>query len=106
MKKHARPRLTYTKLIKQHLRILKNLQYNSGLFAASKKNVSTGYDKSWLRDNFYECIAFEAIGDWGTVDKTYDAILKIFMKHETKLDHAISQKPQHKHEYIHARFHP
>jgi GH15 family glucan-1,4-alpha-glucosidase len=100
------PRLTYKKLLAQHLTILKNLQYESGLFAASKKDVNTGYDKSWLRDNFYECIAFEIIGDWDTVEKTYDTILKIFLKHEEKIDHAIQKKPEHKHEYIHARFQP
>ena len=105
-KKKKNARLTYDRLIKQHLEILKNLQYKSGLFAASDKNVGTGYDKSWLRDNFYECLAFEVIGDWDTVEKTYDALLKIFMKHEYKLDYAIKKKPEHKHEYIHARFHP
>jgi GH15 family glucan-1,4-alpha-glucosidase len=99
-------KLSYDKLIKQHLHILKNLQYNSGLFAASSKGVNTGYDKSWLRDNFYECLAFEVISDWDTVEKTYEAVLKIFLKHEYKLDYAIQNKPQHKHEYIHARFHP
>ena len=98
--------LTYKKLIKQHLKILKNLQYKSGLFAASSKKVSTGYDKSWLRDNFYECLAFEVIEDWDTVEKTYNALLTIFEKHEYKIDHAIKKKPKHKHEYIHARFHP
>jgi phosphorylase kinase alpha/beta subunit len=100
------PKLDYNTLIKQHLAILKNLQYKSGLFAASKPNVNTGYDKSWLRDNFYECLAFEVIGDWDTVEKTYDAILKIFLKHEYKIDYAIAKKPEHKYEYIHARFHP
>jgi len=53
------PKLDYNTLIKQHLAILKNLQYKSGLFAASKPNVNTGYDKSWLRDNFYECLALK-----------------------------------------------
>jgi len=96
----------YQKLIKQHLGILKGLQYSSGLFAASDKGVSTGYDKSWLRDNFYECLAFEVINDWKTVEKTYTALLSIFLKHEGKIDHAITHKPQYKHEYIHARFHP
>jgi len=100
------PILDYKTLIKQHVHILKNLQYHSGLFAASSKNVNTGYDKSWLRDNFYECLAFEVIGDWDTVEKTYEALLKIFLKHEYKIDYAIEHKPQHKHEYIHARFHP
>ena len=37
-------KLSYTKLMKQHLSILKSLQYPSGLFAASNKGVSTGYD--------------------------------------------------------------
>lgn len=99
-------KLTYQELMEQHLEILKNLQYDSGLFAASKKEVSTGYDKSWLRDNFYECLAFAMIGDWDTVEKTYNAILKIFLKHEEKIDWAISKKPEHRHEYIHARFNP
>lgn len=98
--------LNYDQLINQHLEILKSLQYKSGLFAASKQTVSTGYDKSWLRDNFYECLAFEVLSDWETVEKTYDAIMQIFLKHEQKIDSAIQKKPEHRHEYIHARFHP
>lgn len=97
---------TYQQLIDQHLDILQGLQYKSGLFAASNRDVTTGYDKSWLRDNFYECLAFEMIGDLATVEKTYDAIMQIFLKHESKIDYAIEHKPQYKHEYIHARFHP
>lgn len=104
--KRGKPRLSYSQLIRQHLHILKSLQYKSGLFAASKKEVHTGYDKAWLRDNFYECLAFEVIGDWDTVEKTYDAVLEIFLKHEEKIDHAIEKKPEHKHQYIHARYHP
>ncbi|MFT7615978.1 MAG: GH15 family glucan-1,4-alpha-glucosidase, partial [Candidatus Woesearchaeota archaeon] len=93
-------------LIEQHLAVLKGLQYDSGLFAASSKKVGTGYDKSWLRDNFYECIAFEVIKDYETIRKTYRALLDVFKKHEFKLDHAIKAKPKHRHEYIHARIHP
>lgn len=96
----------YKKILAQHLKILKELQYTSGLFAASDKNVGTGYNKSWLRDNFYECLAFEVIGDWETVEKTYNALLAIFLKHEYKIDYAIDKKPGEKHEYIHARFNP
>ncbi len=99
-------RLTYQQLIDRHLEILKKLQYPSGLFAASKKEVSTGYDKSWLRDNFYETMAFEVLGDWGTVEKTYRAILTLFRRYEEKIDWAISHKPQAPFQYIHARFHP
>lgn len=99
-------RLTYQQLIDKHLEILKNLQYGSGLFAASDKGVGTGYDKSWLRDNFYETIAFEIIGDWNTVEKTYRAILNVLLKHEDKIDWAIANKPTESFQYIHARFHP
>src|SRR3990170_7327851 len=99
-------RLTYDDLIKKHIKILKNLQTKSGLFLASSKGVGTGYDKSWLRDNFYETIAFEVIGDWETVEKTYHAILKLLIKHEHKIDDAIKQKPQYSSGYIHARFDP
>lgn len=99
-------RLTYEELTKKHLKILRSLRTKSGLFLASKKGVATGYDKSWLRDNFYETLAFEVIGDWDTVEKTYRAILKIFLKHEAKIDWAIKNKPRQSFEYIHARFNP
>lgn len=102
----TKPKLTYQNLIDQHLEILKSLQYQSGLFSASRHDVDTGYNKSWLRDNFYEVMAFEVLGDWETVEKTYDAIMKIFLKHEGKIDQAIIEKPKYTHEYIHARFHP
>ena len=96
----------HEKLIEQHAKILESLQYDSGLFAASKKGVETGYDKAWLRDNFYECLAFEVLEDYESVRKTYRAILDIFKKHEAKIDHAIAKKPEHTHEYIHPRYHP
>jgi hypothetical protein len=97
---------SYQNILEKHLELLKSLQYSSGLFAASKKTVDTGYDKSWLRDNFYECLAFEVVNDWDTVEKTYDALITIFLKHESKIDQAIARKPREKHEYIHARFDP
>lgn len=97
---------SYKQLVEQHLEILEGLQYESGLFAASNKGAETGYDKAWLRDNFYECLAFEVVGDYDMVRKTYRAILDIFKKHEFKIDHAISKKPEHTHEYIHPRYHP
>ena len=77
-----------------------------GLFAASRKGIDTGYDKAWLRDNFYECLAFEVIGDYQTVHETYRAILDIFKKHEYKIDYAIAQKPEYTHQYIHPRYNP
>ncbi len=99
-------KINYTKLVKQHLEILGGLRFKSGLFSASKPTVSTGYDKAWLRDNFYECIAFEVVQDWKTVEETYRALLDIFKKHEFKIDYAISQKPEYTHQFIHARYNP
>ncbi len=93
-------------LIAQHERILRGLQYETGLFAASRKDADTGYDKSWLRDNFYECLAFEVLNDWDTVKKTYRALLDVFKKHEDKIDWAIAHKPTEKFQYIHPRVHP
>jgi GH15 family glucan-1,4-alpha-glucosidase len=98
--------LSYSLLVRQHIKILESLEYESGLFAASAKAVSTGYDKAWLRDNFYECLAFEVIGDFATVRKTYKAILQIMVKHEFKIDAAIEKRPEHSYEYIHPRYHP
>lgn len=93
-------------LIEQHVKILESLQYESGLFAASKKGIGTGYDKAWLRDNFYECLAFEFVGDTDRVKRTYRAVLDIFKKHEYKIDHAIKEKPIFTHQYIHPRYNP
>jgi phosphorylase kinase alpha/beta subunit len=99
-------RINYVKLIKHHLHILETMQDESGLFLASPKGVSTGYDKAWLRDNFYECLAFEYTGHWDIVQKTYRAILDIFLQHEEKIDRAIAQKPASAHDYIHPRYNP
>ncbi len=89
-------------LIKQ----LKALQYPTGLFAASKITVSTGYNKAWLRDNIYESLAFEHIQDIGSLKKTYAALFDILLKHEYKIDYAINHKPTHAYQYIHARYDP
>ena len=99
-------RIDYEKVIQHHLHNLEKLQEHSGLFLASPKSVTTGYDKAWLRDNFYECLAFEYVGRWDIVRKTYRAILDIFLKHEAKIDAAIASKPVHSYEYIHPRYHP
>lgn len=104
--KFMRKKINEKNLIKQHLKILSGLKFKSGLFSASRKTVSTGYDKAWIRDNFYECIAFEVLNDWETVRTTYRAILDIFRKYEYKIDYAIMKKPEYTHQYLHARYHP
>lgn len=99
-------RIDYPKVINHHLKNLQKLIEPSGLFLASPLEVTTGYDKAWLRDNFYECLAFEYVGQWDVVQTTYRAILNIFLKHEAKIDAAIANKPTHSFEYIHPRYNP
>lgn len=92
--------------IQDHLAILRSLRTPSGLFLASPSGVSTGYDKAWLRDNFYMSLAFERTGDWETVQKVWRAILDVLLKHEYKINWAVQHKPHESWQYIHARYHP
>ncbi len=93
--------------IERHLNILRGLRAPSGLFiAAAQRGVSTGYDKAWLRDNFYTVMAFEAVGEWDVVHQTWHALLDIFLKHEEKISWAIQERPRFTYQYIHARYNP
>lgn len=95
------------KLLLKHRsrKILKELRYPTGLFAASNKSVSTGYNVAWIRDNIYQAIGMEQF-DLVQAVKTYQALLDVLLKHEYKVDWAIREKPDAKHKYIHARYHP
>lgn len=93
-------------IIEKHLDNIRNLQSPSGLFMASRADVSTGYNKAWLRDNFYTCLAFEEAEDWETVRKVWKAVLGIFVKHKDKIDWAAKNKPLYTYQYIHARYNP
>jgi phosphorylase kinase alpha/beta subunit len=86
---------------------LRALRAPSGLFLAGGfQGVATGYDKSWLRDNFYEVMAFQEVGDKETTLGTWHALLDIFIKHEDKIAWAVRDKPRFTYQYIHARYHP
>ena len=93
-------------ILEKHLNNIRALQAPSGLFLASRKDVSTGYNKAWLRDNFYTCLAFEEIEDWETVRKVWKALLQIFVKHKNKISWAVKNKPYNTYQYIHARYNP
>ena len=95
-----------SRLIETHLNILRSLQTERGLFLASPRAAGTGYDKAWLRDNFYETLAFEAAGDWEPTRRAFRAILDIFEKHEYKIERAAAEKPYASWQYIHARYNP
>ena len=92
--------------IKQHLKELKKLQKPSGVFTASAHDVHTGYDKAWLRDNYFMLLGFLETGDIEIVQVTAKALLQVFIKHKDKINWAIEHKPYETWQYIHARFHP
>lgn len=93
-------------MIAKSVQILKGLQHESGLFSASSLNVSTGYNKAWIRDCIYESMGFEAVKNWKDVIRAYHALLDIILKHETKINWALREKPKFAYQYIHARYHP
>ena len=93
-------------ILERHLDNIRALQAPSGLFLASRSDISTGYNKAWLRDNFYTCLAFEEIEEWETVSKVWKALLQIFIKHKDKINWAVKNKPYQTFQYIHARYNP
>lgn len=92
--------------IKQHLNVVRSLQKPSGVFTASAFDVDTGYDKAWLRDIYFITLGFLETGEIETVQKAAKALLRLFVKHQDKINWAIENKPRETWQYIHARFHP
>ena len=93
-------------MLNKSLQILKQMQYPTGLFAASRMTVKTGYNLAWIRDNIYTAIGLEAAQKYKIVKKILRALLNILLKHEYKIDWAIKEKPKYHHQYIHARYDP
>jgi GH15 family glucan-1,4-alpha-glucosidase len=93
-------------VIQRHLNNLRKLITPTGLFLASSNEVTTGYDKAWLRDNVYEALAFEYAGEWDVVAKDYHTLLDIFDKHIDKINWATTNKPFESWQFIHARYNP
>ncbi len=86
--------------------ILKELRYENGLFSASKRDVKTGYNRVWIRDNIYAILGLEKTSRKEAV-RTLRALLDILLKHEYKIDFMIKQpNPKYTHRYIHARYDP
>ncbi|MBI2663830.1 glycoside hydrolase family 15 [Candidatus Woesearchaeota archaeon] len=93
-------------MIARSIQILEKLQHPTGLFSASSA-AGTGYNKSWIRDNVYAALGFEAVKDNAAVRKAYRAMLDILLKHEYKIDWMIRQPtPKEAFRYIHARYNP
>lgn len=98
--------IDFDKEIRDHLAVLKKLQKPTGVFTAAAHTVGTGYDKAWLRDNYFMMLGFLETGDIETVKNTAKALLTVFAKHKDKINWAIANKPHETWQYIHARFHP
>lgn len=94
------------KEIEKHLQNLLELRADKGLFLASAQDVDTGYDKAWLRDNFYVSLGLEETERWKEVEGIWESILEILKKHQDKINWAIENKPHESWQYIHARYHP
>ncbi len=92
--------------IRKHLDEVRALQAPTGLFTASAHNVSTGYNKAWLRDAYFMSLGFSVTGEWDIVKKLGRALLQILLKHTDKIDWAIHNKPSETWQYIHARYNP
>ena len=98
--------MNFDEQVERHLTNLRKLITPTGLFLASSKNVETGYDKAWLRDNVYEALAFEYASEWDVVTKDYHTLLDIFDKHIDKINWATTNKPFESWQFIHARYNP
>ena len=93
-------------MLNKSIQIIKQMQYHTGLFAASRMTVNTGYNLAWIRDNIYTAIGLEAAQKYSIVKKILRALLDVLLKHEYKIDWAIKEKPRHHYQYIHARYDP
>ncbi len=94
-------------MITHSIKLLQQLQYPSGLFAAASQTVKTGYSRAWLRDNVYAALGLEAAGNYDAVVRTYRALLEVLKKHEYKIDWMIKEPhPKAAYRYIHARYDP
>ncbi|MEX2515156.1 MAG: glycoside hydrolase family 15 protein [Candidatus Paceibacterota bacterium] len=92
--------------IKKRLANVKTLQASSGLFMASAPDVKTGYNKAWLRDNYFMTLGFQVCEEWEPARDAGKALLKVLCKHQDKIKWAIENEPQEAWQYIHARYNP
>lgn len=90
-----------------HLDQVRKLRAPTGLFTASAHDVTTGYNKAWLRDIYFMTLGFKYVGEMEVVRDTAKALLKILETHQEKITWAARNKPPYETwQYIHARYHP
>jgi len=98
--------IDFEKEIKIHLDEVLKLQTSTGLFTASASDVTTGYNKAWLRDVYFMTLGFQSAQQWEPVGKAAKALLTILCTHKDKINWAIKNKPHESWQYIHARYNP
>lgn len=93
-------------MLKKSSKILRDLQYSNGLISAARKEVKTGYNRAWIRDNIYASLGLE-LTDLPRAVMAIHALLDIIKKHKYKICWMIQQpEPKEKYRYIHARYDP
>lgn len=92
--------------IRWHLDQVRKLRAPTGLFTASASDVTTGYNKAWLRDIYFMTLGFKYTGEWDVVQSAAKALLQILAKHKEKITWAVRNKPFETWQYIHARYNP
>jgi GH15 family glucan-1,4-alpha-glucosidase len=93
-------------MIDTSLRLLRQMQHESGLFVAALDKKTHYSRQSWIRDCIYASLGFEATKNTKELVRTYHALLDVLKKHEYKIDWAIVEKPAHSWQYIHPRYDP
>jgi GH15 family glucan-1,4-alpha-glucosidase len=93
-------------MIDTSLRLLRQMQHESGLFVAALDRKTHYSRQSWIRDCIYASLGFEATKNTKELVRTYHALLDVLKKHEYKIDWAIVEKPAHSWQYIHPRYDP
>jgi GH15 family glucan-1,4-alpha-glucosidase len=92
--------------IQWHLDQVRKLRAPTGLFTASASDVTTGYNKAWLRDIYFMTLGFKYTGEMDVVKDAAKALLQILGKHKEKITWAVHNKPFETWQYIHARYNP
>ncbi len=100
------PDYNFESAIAWHLDQVRKLRAPTGLFTASAHDVSTGYNKAWLRDIYFMTLGFKYTGEMEVVQGAAKALLKILAIHREKIEWAVNNKPFETWQYIHARYNP
>lgn len=100
------PDFNFDSAIRWHLDRVRALRAPTGLFTASASDVTTGYNKAWLRDIYFMTLGFKYTGEMDVVKDAAKALMQILAKHKEKITWAVENKPFETWQYIHARYNP